>query len=74
LEAEKLFKRQHKPTSPIPPSKKTSFLENGNPHKKCMAGYAGHMPGLLFEFGQSNTPATIDALNKFTDQYVKHTF
>ncbi|XP_060856679.1 CIMIP2 protein GA14893 [Metopolophium dirhodum] len=74
LEAEKVFKQQYKPTSPIPPTKKTYFLENGNPHKKCMAGYAGHVPGLLFEFGQSNTPATIDALNKFTDRYVKHKF
>ncbi|CAI6369724.1 unnamed protein product [Macrosiphum euphorbiae] len=74
LEAEKVFKQQYKQTSPSPPSKKTYFLENGNPQKTCMAGYAGHVPGLLFEFGQSNTPATIDALNKFTDRYVKHKF
>jgi len=72
LEAEKLFKEQYKKTSPIPPSDTTYFLENGNPYKKFMAGYAGHVPSLLFEFGQSYTPATKDALNKFTDQYVEH--
>jgi len=37
-----------------------------------MAGYAGHVPNLLFQFGQSYTPSTNDALNIFTDQLQKH--
>jgi len=37
-----------------------------------MAGYGGHVPSLLFEFGQSYTPATKKALNNFTDQHTKN--
>ncbi|KAL4148311.1 hypothetical protein QTP88_002583 [Uroleucon formosanum] len=72
LEAEKLFKKKYKSTLPIPPNDTTYFLENRNPHKKFMAGYTGHVPKLIFEFGQSYTPATKDALNIFTEEYVKH--
>jgi len=68
----KLFKKQYEPTLTVPPSETPYFLENTNPHKKFMAGYAGHVPSLLFQFGQSYTPATNEALNIFTDQYDKH--
>ncbi|CAH1714399.1 protein FAM166B [Aphis gossypii] len=68
----KLFKEQYEPTLPSPPSLTPYFLENGNPHKKFMVGYAGHVPNLLFQFGQSYTPSTNDALNIFTDQLEKH--
>ncbi|XP_022174681.1 protein FAM166B [Myzus persicae] len=72
FEAEELFKEQYTKTVPIPPTDTIYFLENGNPHKKFMAGYAGHVPNLMFEFGQPYTPSTENALNVFTDEYKKH--
>lgn len=71
LNGEKLFKEKYEPRPAVPPSGTPYFLENENPHKRFMTGFAGHVPNLIYCNGVSYNPATNQALKVFTTRYEK---
>lgn len=65
----KKIKEMYQRQLPMPPSETPYFLENGNPHKRFMIGYTGHVPDLKFVNGLTYSVATNNALRSFTTRH-----